>query len=94
MGVASRNRIAFLHGEVSLERETALSESSQSVSVSGHVSNIDVFSWDIDEPVRDMLGRAVFVPENDVFLDDMDVHSCADGSRVRILHFADDEIVP
>ena len=33
-----------------------------------------------------MLGRAVFVTENDVFLGDMGVHSRTDGSRVRRLH--------
>ena len=51
------------------------------------------FSWVTDETVRDMLGRAVFVTESDVFLDDMGVHSRADGSRVRISQVADDEIV-
>ena len=47
----------------------------------------------IDELFRDMLGRAVFVTENDVFPGDIGVHSQADGSRVRISQIADDEIV-
>ena len=42
----------------------------------------------IDEPVRDMLGRAVFVTDNDVFLVDMGVHS-----QVRISQVADGDIV-
>ena len=45
--------------------------SSQSAPPSTRVSNFDGFSWVIDEPVRDMLGRAVFVTEKDVFLGDM-----------------------
>ena len=40
-----------------------------------------------------MLGRSVFVTENDVLLGDTGVHSRADGSRVRISKVADEEIV-
>ena len=44
------------------------SVSSESFPPSARVSNIDGFSWVIDSPVRDMLGRAVFVTENELFL--------------------------
>ena len=80
--ITSRSRTAFPPAEVSLEREAALPVSSQSTPPSARVSNIDAFSWVIDEPVRDMLGRAGFV-----------THSRADGSRVRISPVADEEIV-
>ena len=46
--------------------------------------NVDGFSWVTDEPVCDILGRAVFVG-------DMGVHSRGDGSRVRMSQV--DEIV-
>ena len=76
----------------SLEREAALPVSSQSTPPSGRVSKLMVFSWVIDEPVRDMLGRAVFVTENDVYLGDMGVHSRPDGSRVRMSQVADEDL--
>ena len=50
--------------------------------------NVDGCSWVIDEPIRDILGRAVLVTEDDVFLGDT---RCG-GSRVRIAHVADDEV--
>ena len=93
MGVATRSRLAFPPAEVSLEREAALSVSTQSVAPFDRVFNVDGFSWVIDEPVCDILGRAVLVTEDDVFLGDRDVHSCGDGSRVRISQVADDAIV-
>ena len=93
MGVTSRRRTAFPLAEVSPERDGALPVSSQSAPPSARVPNVDGFSWVIDEPVRDMLGRAVFATEDDVFLVDMEVHSRGDGSRVRILQVADDEVV-
>ena len=52
-----------------------------------------VFPGSLTNNVRDMLWRAVFAIENDVFLVDMGVHSRTDGSRVRISQVADDEIV-
>ena len=68
MGVASRSRTAFPLAEVSLERETALLVSTRSTPPSACVFDVDGVSWVIDEPGRDILGRTVFVTENDVFL--------------------------
>ena len=93
MGITSRSRTAFPLAEVSLEREAASLVSSQSTSPSARVFNDDGFSGIIDDPVRDMLRRAVFVAENDVFLGDMCVHSRVDGSRVRNSQVADEQIV-
>ena len=93
MGVTSRSRTTFPLAEVLVEREPALPVSSQSAPPSARVFNVDGFSCVIDEPVRDMLGRAVFVTENDVFLGDVGVRSRADWSRVRISLVADDGIV-
>ena len=41
---------------------------SQSSPPSARVTNVGGFSWVIDEPVRDMLGRTVSVTENGVFM--------------------------
>ena len=62
----SRSRTAFPLAEVLFEREAALPVSCQSAPSSALVSNIDVFSSVTDELVRDMIGRAVFVTENDI----------------------------
>ena len=70
-----------LLADSSLEREAV---SSQPKPQSVHVLHVDRFSWVFVELVGDMLGRAVFVTKNDVFLGDMGVHSRADGSRVRL----------
>ena len=75
MGNTTRSRTACPLAEVSLVREAALPVSSQSAPPSARVSCIDGFSWVIDELVRDMLSRAVFVTEHDVFLGDMGVRS-------------------
>ena len=88
MGISSRGRTALPPVEASLEREAALTVSSQSTPPSARVSNIDGFSWVIDEPVLDMLGGAFFVIENDVFLGDMGVHSQTGGSRPPISQVA------
>ena len=64
MGVASRNRTAFPPAEVSLEREAALPVTPPSA----RVFSVDVFSRVIDEPVRDIIGKPVFVTEDGVFL--------------------------
>ena len=94
-GIPSRSRIAFPPAEVSPKREPGLPVSSQSTPTFVRVSNTDGFTWVIDEPVRDMLGRAVFVTEKDVFLGEHGcVHSRADGSQVRISNVADEETVP
>ena len=71
----------------------ALLVSSLSAPPSAHVFDVDGFSWVLDEPVDDMPGRAVSVTEGVVFLGDVGVHSLGDGSRIRILQAADDEIV-
>ena len=41
----------------------------------------------------DVLGRAIFVTQGEAFLGDMGVYPRGDGSRVRMLQVADDEIV-
>ena len=63
--------------------------SAQSTPPSARVFNVDGFSW----VIRDILGRVVLVTEHDVFLGDVGVNSRSDGSRVRIAHVAEDEIV-
>ena len=83
MGVSSRSRTALPSAEASLEGEAALLVTFQSTPPSARVSNIDGFSWVIDEPVCDRLGRAVFVTENNVFLGDMDFRSRTEESRLR-----------
>ena len=93
-GITSRSRTAFTLSEISLEREAALPVSFLSTPLFARISNVVGFSWVSDELVRGMVGRAVFVTENDVFLGEMGVHSRANGSRVRISRVADDEIVP
>ena len=75
MGITKWSRTAVPPAEVSLEREAALPVSSQFALPSARVSKMDGFWWAVDEPVRDVLGRAVFVTENDVFLGDMGVRS-------------------
>ena len=65
MGVASRSLTAFPSVEVSLERDGALPVSSQSAPRSARVFNVGGFSWVINEPICDVLGRAVFVTEDD-----------------------------
>ena len=82
----------FLFAEGSLQRETVFPVSAKSTPPYAHVFNVDGFSWVIDEPVRDILGRVVLVTEVDVFLGDMGVQSRSDG-RVHIAHVADDEEV-
>ena len=87
MGVASRSRTAFSPAEVSLER-AALPVSSQSAPPSARVFN--------DGSSRFVVGRVGFMraisPQEDIFLDDMGVHSSGGVSRVRISQFADDAI--
>ena len=86
MGITSRSGIDFPPAEATLEHEAALPVSSQSTPPSARISNLDGFSWVIDERARDVLGRMqFFVIESDVFLGVMGVHSRADGSRVRTL---------
>ena len=66
---------------------------SQSTPSSARVSDGEGFSWVSDEPVDDMLVRAVLDTEDVVFLGDMGVHSLGNRSRIRISQAADDEIV-
>ena len=75
MGVATRSCTAFPPAEVPLERESALPVSTQSAPP---LFNVDGFSWVIDEPVCDVLGRALLATEDDVFLETVGVHH---GSR-------------
>ena len=82
MVVASRSRTAFPPAEVSLE--AALPVSSQSAPPSVRVSNFEVFSRVMDEPVRDMLGLAVFATEDGAFLGDRGVLSHGDGQLLEI----------
>ena len=93
MGITSRSGLAFPPEKASLEREAALPVSFESTPPSVRVSNIGGFSWVIDELVRDILGRAVFVTENDVFLGDMGVHSRGGGCGGRTSHVAVEEMV-
>ena len=89
MGVASRSRTAFTLADVSLELEAALTVSHHPIAF----STLMGFSWVFVELVGDMLGRTTLVIEDDVFLNDMGVHSRGDVSRVRMSQIADDEIV-
>ena len=62
--------------------------STQPAQPSARVFNVDDFSWVIDEPVCDILGRPVLVAEDVFFFwrRDMGVHSArAAGSRVRVV---------
>ena len=85
--------LLFPPSEASLELETALPVSAQSTPPSARVFKVDGFSWVLDEPVHDILGRAVLATEDDDFLGDVGVHSHGDGSRVRMTHVAEDEVV-
>ena len=85
MGVATPSRPAFPPAEALLERETALPVSAQSTLPSALVFYVDGFSWVIDEPFRDILGRAVLFTEDDVFLENVCVHSRSGESALRML---------
>ena len=71
MGVASPSR-TFSHADGSLELEAALPVGSQSAPPSTHVLHVEGFPWVFVEPVGDLLGRATFVTEDDVFLQQLD----------------------
>ena len=70
MSITTRSRTALPPAEASLEHEDGLPVSSQSIPPVVRVSNVDGFSWVIDEHVRDnmfvtCLDEQLFVTEND-----------------------------
>ena len=66
---------------------------SQSTLSSARFSCCDGLSWVSDEPVDDMLVRALFVAKDVVFLENLCMNSLSDGSLIRISLGADKEIV-